>query len=128
MAALHTHWNARGPGWLDAHDLSEEAVAALDRVADEVAERLSQLGGVAPVDTGASALAEFPREERDPARLMSLLAQALRATSEVAREARGRAGPVDPPTAVLLDRACLRIEKAAWKLDSGGADAVQSPR
>ena len=122
-AALHVHWNARGPNYLDAHDLASEAVEALDEAADRIAERVSQLGGVAVVGTAASELDGFPLEERVPMALMGHLAQALRTASEVVREARAEIFTGDPASAVLLDHVSLDLEKAAWKLDSGsGAD------
>jgi len=122
-ASLHVHWNARGPNYLDAHDLAAEAVEALDGAADRIAERISQLGGVAVVGTVASELEGFPLVERAPTALMGHLAQALRTTSEVVREARTELLPSDPASATLLDRVTLKLEKVAWKLDSGsGAD------
>lgn len=121
-AALHVHWNARGPNYLDAHDLASETVEALDEAADRIAERTSQLGGVAVVGTAASELDGFPLEERVPMTLIGHLAQALRTVSEVVREARVELSN-DPASATLLDHVSLDLEKVAWKLDSGsGAD------
>ncbi|HXV71290.1 MAG TPA: DNA starvation/stationary phase protection protein [Acidimicrobiia bacterium] len=43
----HVHWNVIGPGFIAAHELMDEQTEVAREMVDEVAERISTLGGVA---------------------------------------------------------------------------------
>jgi starvation-inducible DNA-binding protein len=46
LAVKHAHWNVIGPGFISAHELFDSHVAEIRAMADEVAERISTLGGI----------------------------------------------------------------------------------
>lgn len=45
--AKHAHWNVKGPQFLSLHDLFEQIASRLAKGTDELAERITALGGVA---------------------------------------------------------------------------------
>lgn len=45
--AKHAHWNVKGLQFRQLHELFEEIAQRLDRQADDIAERITALGGVA---------------------------------------------------------------------------------
>lgn len=60
----HAHWNVKGPQFWSMHKLFDELADKVDDAVDEVAERLTGLGGVANgtarQSAAASKLAEYP--------------------------------------------------------------------
>lgn len=47
MTLKHVHWNVVGPGFMALHELMDEQAAAVTWLVDEMAERITTLGGVA---------------------------------------------------------------------------------
>lgn len=47
MTLKHIHWNVVGPGFIAVHEMLDDQVAKVRVMADEVAERISTLGGIA---------------------------------------------------------------------------------
>ena len=47
LTLKHVHWNVVGPGFVAAHELMDEQTRATRDMIDEMAERISTLGGVA---------------------------------------------------------------------------------
>ncbi len=46
LTLKHIHWNVVGPGFMAAHEMLDEHVAAVREMADEVAERIATLGAI----------------------------------------------------------------------------------
>lgn len=47
LQTKQAHWTLRGPGFISVHLLLDEVAGGIDDLADEVAERIAQLGGQA---------------------------------------------------------------------------------
>ena len=64
LQAKQAHWNVRGPSFHSLHELFDEIATGVRKHADEVAERVAQLGGVAEGTLAAvkkrTRLAEYP--------------------------------------------------------------------
>ena len=63
------HWNVRGPNFYSLHKLFDDLAGAVEEHLDDVAERVTALGGTAQGTVrqiaAASRLPEFPREQKD---------------------------------------------------------------
>lgn len=46
MTLKHIHWNVVGPGFIAVHEMLDEHEATARKMADEVAERITTLGGI----------------------------------------------------------------------------------
>lgn len=46
MTLKHVHWNVVGPGFIAVHEMLDDHVDGVRRMADEVAERIATLGGI----------------------------------------------------------------------------------
>lgn len=46
LTLKHVHWNVIGPGFIAVHEMLDEHVAGIREASDEVAERISTLGGI----------------------------------------------------------------------------------
>src|SRR6185295_8535269 len=64
MQTKHAHWNVKGPNFIALHELFDKVAAELDVYVDEMAERVTTLGGVAEgtlqAVTGRSRLEPYP--------------------------------------------------------------------
>jgi starvation-inducible DNA-binding protein len=47
LTLKHVHWNVVGPGFIGVHEMLDQHVEAVRLMADEVAERIMTLGGIA---------------------------------------------------------------------------------
>src|SRR5688572_21945739 len=67
--AKQAHWNVKGPSFIALHELFDEVATKLDTHVDDIAERITELGGTAmgTVRLAAqnSSLSEYPHEIYD---------------------------------------------------------------
>lgn len=123
LALKHAHWNVKGPHFIGLHELFDEIRSTLDPHADDLAERVTALGGTAQgtlqqVASG-SALAPFPAEETDGMILVAELANRVAALGKSVRagiteaEDAGDAGSAD-----LLTGLSRALDKALWLLEA----------
>src|SRR3982751_6583083 len=67
--AKQAHWNVKGPNFIALHELFDRVSTELDAHVDDLAERITTLGGVAMGTVRAAAanssLSEFPHEISD---------------------------------------------------------------
>ena len=47
MTLKHIHWNVVGPGFIAVHEMLDDQAARIRAMADDVAERISTMGGIA---------------------------------------------------------------------------------
>jgi starvation-inducible DNA-binding protein len=121
LSAKQAHWNVKGPTFLTLHALFDQVAAAASGWADDLAERIVQLGGVAdgtvaavgsrsrlgayPVTPGAGHLAVIVD------RVATFAAQA-----RAAIEAAGTAG--DAVTADLFTEITAGADKQLWMAEA----------
>ena len=122
-ATRQAHWNVKGPHFGSLHALFETFYTDLAEAADEIAERIVQLGGVANGTTQVLAadtrLQPYPTELQagmDHVRALSdryaQVAKALRAGIDETDEAG------DADTADLLTGQSRAIDKKLWMLEA----------
>ena len=117
------HWNVKGPNFIALHELFDKLAEDLEDPVDDMAERITALGGVA-IGTAraaarASRLAEFPLERVDGLHAVDLLADryaALAASTRDAIEAAGKQGDAD--TSDLFTGISRGLDKALWFLEA----------
>jgi len=116
------HWNLSGDNFMELHLLFEDQYTALAEAIDEVAERISTLGGVAIGTT--SEFAKMSQLKENPGKLPSnqemlkelvadheSLVKSLRKNLDTVEEKFGDAGTSD-----FLNGLMQQHEKMAWKL------------
>src|SRR5580765_2110316 len=72
------HWNVKGPYFIALHELFDDLAEQLEEPVDDIAERVTALGGVAMgtarIAAKASRLAELPHDSYDGMKMVALLA------------------------------------------------------
>lgn len=118
LQAKRSHWNVRGPGFFALHEHFDKVAAELAGLADEIAERIAQLGGVAggtvrlPVGSADVGIGDGERHVRALAE--SLQRFGVSVHDAIAQAEQGR----DPVTVDLLTDALATAEKLRWLLES----------
>ncbi len=117
------HWNVKGPHFIALHELFDKLAEDLEAPVDDMAERVTALGGVARgtarVAAGDSRLPEFPLERCDGLKAVALLADhyaALAATTRAAIDAASAEGDAD--TADLFTGISRALDKNLWFLEA----------
>ncbi len=121
--AKHAHWNVKGPQFLQLHELFEQIASRLAQQADDVAERITALGGVAHGTTrqvsAASTLPQYDLEAvtgeehvRALAKRLALVAGRIRASVAVANQLG------DDATGDLLTEIVRQADKDLWFLEA----------
>jgi len=117
------HWNVKGPNFIALHELFDKLAEDLEGPVDDMAERITALGGVAVGTARAAArssrLAEFPLERVEGLQAVDLLADryaALAASTRAAIEAAGKQGDAD--TSDLFTGVSRGLDKALWFLEA----------
>lgn len=79
--AKQAHWNVKGPNFIALHELFDQVSTELDTHVDDIAERITTLGGVAMgtvrLAAGNSSLSEYPHEISDGTAHVDALSSAL---------------------------------------------------
>ena len=117
------HWNVKGPHFIALHELFDKLAEDLEGPVDDIAERVTALGGVARgtarVAAQASRLPEFPVDRIDGLQAVALLADryaALAASTRTAIEVAGKQGDAD--TSDLFTGISRGLDKALWFLEA----------
>lgn len=123
LAAKHAHWNVKGPHFMSLHEFFDGLAAALDAPIDEMAERITALGGRAEGTIGLVArqtsLEPYPAEIVSGAAHVDALANAVAAFGRSVRKAIGQAGKLgDEGTADLFTGLSQEVDKQLWLLEA----------
>lgn len=121
--AKHAHWNVKGPQFVPLHNLFEQIASRLAHQADDVAERITALGGVAQGTArhvaAASNLPQYDLEAvtgeehvRALAKRLAPVAGRIRASVAVAHQLG------DDATGDLLTEAVRQADKDLWFLEA----------
>lgn len=121
--AKHAHWNVKGPQFLPLHALFEQIASRLRAHADQVAERITALGGVAHGTTRQIAVASsLPQYDLDAvsgeehlramAQRMALVASQVRSGVAIAHQLG------DDATGDLLTEALRDLDKDLWFVEA----------
>ena len=117
------HWNVKGPHFIGLHELFDAIHGVVNGQVDELAERITALGGVATGTVAAvaraSTLTGYPLTITRGADHLDALAKALAAYGAGLRKAIGGAGKAgDEVTADLLTGMTGDIDKQLWLVEA----------
>ena len=122
LSAKQAHWNVRGPQFVALHALFDQVAAAAGAWADELAERIVQLGGVADGTLAAvaahTALAPYPAGATAGDDHVAAIAERLAgfgALTRAAIAATGEAG--DAVTSDLCTELTAGADKQLWMVE-----------
>ena len=117
------HWNVKGPHFIALHELYDKLAEELEDPVDDIAERVTALGGIARgtarIAADESRLSELPLGSLDGLKLTALLADryaALAKSTRAAIESADDAGDAD--TADLFTGVSRGLDKALWFLEA----------
>src|SRR6056297_2675263 len=122
LVLKQAHWNVVGPNFRSIHLQLDEIIVTVRDASDEVAERVSALG-IAP-DGRSSTVAEhsdlspYPDEFVKVTETISLVADAMKTTIEILRNAIDKTGDLDPVTEDLLIAISGPLEKHPWMVQA----------
>lgn len=116
------HWNVKGPDFFQLHELFDELAEMVHPFQDEIAERVTALGGfamgTARMAAGASALPEFP-EITDGMLSVEALAERYADVAASCREGIDKAERAeDMVTSDLLIDVVRKLDKGLWFLEA----------
>jgi starvation-inducible DNA-binding protein len=121
--AKQAHWNVKGMNFIALHELFDQVSTELDPYVDDIAERITTLGGVAlgtvRVAAQNSTLAEYPLEISDGASHVDALSNALADFGKKVRadiDATDELG--DKDTADLFTGISRGIDKLLWFVEA----------
>lgn len=117
------HWNIRGKNFFSYHKLFEEISAPLESSEDELAERITALGGVAKGTVRESAhhsrLKEIGHNDSSSEFLVAELIESYASLAQHLREGMDQSEKLgDPVTADMLTGMAAQTEKSLWLLEA----------
>jgi len=123
LQAKQAHWNVKGPSFIALHELFDTLAGELAGYADEMAERITALGGIAEgtvqAVAGRSQLAAYPLEISEGRAHVDALAEGHARFAKAVRkaiDAAGKAGDAD--TSDLFTGISRGTDKALWLLEA----------
>lgn len=116
--AKYAHWNVKGANFMALHELFDRVAAESDDWADDLAERLVQLGGTAEGTLRRAAshttLAEFPDVDTQT-KYVEALSHAMANFGSSIRESISKAADAgDDGTADLFTEISRAVDKLVW--------------
>lgn len=117
------HWNVRGRHFYQHHKLFEELSTVVETHIDELAERITTLGGYARGGVRdaarASRLEDFPADQRDDQGYVDVMSARFAACANEVRMAVIAAEELDDATtADLLTGISRALDKSVWMLEA----------
>jgi len=121
--AKQAHWNVKGMNFIALHELFDQVASDLDPHVDDIAERITTLGGVAlgtvRVAAQNSSLSEYPLEIADGAAHVDALSNALADFGKKVRADIDKTDELgDKDTADLFTGISRSIDKLLWFVEA----------
>ena len=121
--AKQAHWNVKGPSFIALHELFDQVATEMDTHVDDLAERVTALGGVAMgtvrLAAERSSLSEYPHEISDGAAHVDALSTAM---SEFGRKVRSNIDATDElgdkDTADIYTGISRAVDKLLWFVEA----------
>lgn len=118
LTLKHIHWNVVGPHFIAIHEMLDPQVDRVRAMADDIAERVSALGGV-PAGTPGKLVAERTWDDYEVGRAdaiahLGALDPVYTGIIESHRAALAEAGKFDPVTEDLLLEQLRSLEQFQW--------------
>jgi starvation-inducible DNA-binding protein len=123
LMAKQAHWNVRGPQFLQLHELFDAVYSELNDSADELAERLVQLGGTACGTSQSvvekSSLAPYPAHIHEGMAHLESLCSAIAHFGKNVRASINHSAEInDAGTSDLFTGISKMLDKTLWKLEA----------
>jgi starvation-inducible DNA-binding protein len=121
--AKQAHWNVKGPNFIALHELFDKVSEELDPHVDDIAERITTLGGTAlgtvRIAAQTSTLAEYPHEITDGTAHVDALSSAI---ADLGKKVRANIDETDSlrdaDTADLLTGISRSLDKLLWFVEA----------
>ncbi len=121
--AKQAHWNVKGPNFIALHELFDRVATELDTHVDDIAERITSMGGIARgtvrLSAENSSLAEYPHEISDGTAHVDALSTAL---SDFGAKVRKNIDTTDElgdkDTADLYTGISRNVDKLLWFVEA----------
>jgi starvation-inducible DNA-binding protein len=119
----HAHWNVKGPNFIALHELFDKIADVVEEGVDELAERLTTLGGTAEgtvaVVAKRTSLEPYPLDITTGKAHLEALANALATFARLTREAIDSCDAIgDKVTADLFNEITGEIDKQLWFVEA----------
>jgi starvation-inducible DNA-binding protein len=123
LALKHAHWNVKGPHFIALHEMFDDLQAGLSEPIDDMAERITALGGTAMGSVQAvekaTALAPLPADLFDGLRLVEAVADRTAALAKSVRKGIEETTEMgDADAADLLTGLSRQLDKNLWFLEA----------
>lgn len=123
MQAKQAHWNVKGPQFIALHELFDKLAEEIDGHVDEMAERITALGGIAEgtvqAVAGRSKLDAYPLDIADGRAHVDALAAAYARFAKSVRKAIDEADKAgDADTSDLFTGVSRNADKGLWLLEA----------
>lgn len=121
--AKQAHWNVKGPSFIALHELFDRVATEVDVFVDDLAERITTLGGTAMgtvrLAAANSSLSEYPHEISDGTAHVDALSSVLADFGKKARTDIDRTDELgDKDTADLYTGISRGIDKLLWFVEA----------
>ncbi len=121
--AKQAHWNVKGMNFIALHELFDQVATEVETMVDDIAERITSLGGTAmgTVRLAAenSSLSEYPHEITDGTAHVDALSTALADFGKKARANIDKTDKIgDADTADLYTEVSRNIDKLLWFVEA----------
>lgn len=121
--AKQAHWNVKGANFIALHELFDQVATEMDPHVDDIAERITTLGGTAlgtiKVAAQNSSLPEYPLEISDGADHVDALSSALADFGKKVRADIDETDELgDADTADLLTGVSRTVDKMLWFVEA----------
>ena len=131
LQAKHAHWNVKGPSFIALHELYDKVAAAAQTYADDLAERIAQLGGtpngLVKHVAARSKLPAFLMEDASVDKVEGVSSALAFVGSGVRRDIEEAIGHGDIDTSDLLTEISRDIDKQHWLVEAHAQVEVPRP-
>jgi starvation-inducible DNA-binding protein len=123
LQAKQAHWNVKGPNFIALHELFDKVAAELGGHVDDMAERITALGGIAEgtvqAVAGRSRLEPYPLALSEGRAHLEALAGALARFGKSVRKGIDEAGKAgDADTSDLFTGVSRAVDKNLWLVEA----------
>lgn len=123
LQAKQAHWNVKGPQFIALHELFDKLAGELEGYVDDMAERITALGGIAEgtlqAVAGRTKLDAYPLDIGEGRAHLDALAAAYARYAKAVRKAIDEADKAgDADTSDLFTGVSRGVDKALWLLEA----------
>lgn len=123
LQVKQAHWNVKGPHFIALHELFDEIGEVVEEGVDDLAERITSLGGTAegtsPVVAKRTSLEPYPLDITSGPQHLNAMAVALSTFGRLTREAIDSSDALgDKVTSDLFNEITGEIDKQLWKVEA----------